>query len=68
MRTTVKVITRGDDPLGYDGSVLERVRAMAEDAVAGVNAQAVKEEAALLRNRLGVGARRVRINAVDSGQ
>jgi hypothetical protein len=65
MPTTVKVITRGDDPLGHDGSVLERVRVMAEDAVAGINNNAVSEEAAILRNRLGVGTSRFRIDDAD---
>src|ERR1700674_2727841 len=50
--TVVKTIRRDDDPLGYDGGVLARVRAMAEDALAGVNEDAVEEEAAVLRSRL----------------
>jgi len=50
--TVVKATRRGDDPLGYEGSVVARVRAMARDAVAGVNEDAVEEEAAVLRNRL----------------
>jgi hypothetical protein len=50
--TVVKVTRRDDDPLGYEGSVVARVRAMARDAVAGVNEDAVEEEAAVLRNRL----------------
>jgi len=50
--TVVKVIRRDDDPLGYEGSVLARVRAMAKDAVAGVHEDAVDEEAAVLRWRL----------------
>jgi len=50
--TVVKVTTRDDDTLGYEGSVVARVRAMAQDAVAGVNEDAVEEEAAVLRNRL----------------
>jgi hypothetical protein len=50
---TVVKVTRSDDvPLGYEGSVVARVRAMARDAVAGVNEDAVEEEAAVLRNRL----------------
>jgi hypothetical protein len=50
--TVVKVTRRDDDPLGYEGSVVARVRAMAQDAIAGVNEDAVEEEAAVLRNRL----------------
>jgi hypothetical protein len=50
--TVVKVIWRDDDPLGYEGGVLARVRAMAKDAVAGVHEDAVDEEAAVLRRRL----------------
>jgi hypothetical protein len=50
--TVVNVIRRDDDPLGYEGGVLARVRAMANDALAGVNEDSVEEEAALLRNRL----------------
>ena len=50
--TVVKVTRQDDDPLGYEGGVLARVRAMAEDALAGVNESSVDEEAAVLRNRL----------------
>jgi len=39
---------------------------MAEDAAAGINNSAVEEEAAILRNRLGIGASRFRIDAADS--
>ncbi len=52
MGTVVKVTRRDEDPLGYEGSVVARVRAMAQDAVAGVNEDAVEEEAGVLRNRL----------------
>ena len=52
MGKVVNVIRRDDDPLGYDGDVLARVRAMAQDALAGVNENIVEEEAAILRNRL----------------
>jgi hypothetical protein len=45
---------RVDDPLGYEGDVLARVRAMAQDAVASVNEDAVEDEAAILHNRLGL--------------
>ena len=47
-------IVRGSDPLGYEGNVVERLRAMAEDELAGVNDSAVQEEAAVLRARLGL--------------
>jgi len=50
--TIVKVIRRDDDPLGYEGDVLARVRAMAKDAIAGVHEEAVDEETAVLRGRL----------------
>jgi hypothetical protein len=52
MGTVVKVMRRDGDPLGYEGGVLARVRSMAQDALAGVNEDAVEEEAAVLRNRL----------------
>ncbi|MFN7192988.1 MAG: hypothetical protein ACK5U4_16265 [Rhodospirillales bacterium] len=52
MATIRTITTQTSDPLGYDGDVLERVRKMALDAVNGVNADAVKEEAAILRARL----------------
>jgi hypothetical protein len=52
MNRVMKVIGRDNDPLGYDGSVLERVRAMAQDALAGANEDAVEEEAALIRRCL----------------
>jgi len=52
--TVVKVIRRDDDPLGYEGGVLTRVRAMARDAIAGVHEEAVDEEAAVLRRRLNL--------------
>jgi hypothetical protein len=55
MATVVKLLKRENDPLGYEGGVFTRVRAMAEDALAGVNEDAVEEEAAVLRNRLGLG-------------
>jgi hypothetical protein len=45
---------RGPDPLGYDGDVVARLRAMAEDELAGLNDAAVEEEAAVLRARLGL--------------
>lgn len=48
----VSTIIQGDDPLGYDGDVFTRVRAMAKDALAGVNEDAVAEEAATLRRTL----------------
>jgi hypothetical protein len=47
-------IVRGNDPLGYDGSVSERLRAMAEDELAGINDAAVEDEVAVLRARLGL--------------
>ena len=47
---------RGPDPLGYDGDVVARLRAMAEDELAGVNDGTVEEEAAVLRARLGLRA------------
>jgi hypothetical protein len=65
--TVVKMIKHDDDPLGYDGSVLARLRAMAEDAIAGINEDAVEEEAALLRNRLRLEPLRYR-NAGDPRQ
>jgi len=67
MSTVVKVLRRDDDPLGYDGSVLARVRAMAQDALAGVNEDAVAEEAALLRSRLRLKQPR-QDDAVDPGR
>lgn len=45
---------RTPDPLGYDGDVAARLRAMAEDELTGVNDGAVEEEAAVLRARLGL--------------
>jgi hypothetical protein len=63
--TTVKIVSPvTDDPLGYEGDVLARVRAMAQDAITGVNEDAVEEEAAVLRNRLGLTHRMSR-NAAD---
>jgi hypothetical protein len=47
-------IVRGNDPLGYDGSVPERLRAMAEDELAGINDAAVEDEVVVLRARLGL--------------
>ena len=56
--TSVKIVNPAmDDPLGYEGDALARVRAMAQDAIAGVNEDAVEEEAAVLRNRLGLNHR-----------
>jgi hypothetical protein len=52
MPVRVKTSHPHDDPLGYSGDVAERVRAMARDAIDGVNEQAVREEAAVLRARL----------------
>ena len=63
----MKVIRREDDPLGYEGSVLARVRAMAEDAIAGVHEGAVDEEAAALRRRLHLQPLR-RNDAADPGR
>jgi hypothetical protein len=67
MMTTVKTTTAMDDPLGYEGDVVSRVRAMAQDAHAGVNEQAVEEEAAVLRNRLGL-THRIPKDAADRGR
>ena len=53
--TNVKIIRRSLDPLGYEGDVLDRLRAMAEDELAGIGMAAVDEEAAVLRARLGIG-------------
>jgi hypothetical protein len=58
MGTTVKTIRPADDPLGYEGDTIARVRAMAEDALARVNQDRVDEEAAILRSRLGFGSHR----------
>jgi hypothetical protein len=44
---TVKTTPPADDPLGYDGTVIERLRKMAQDEFAGVNSVAVEEEAAV---------------------
>jgi hypothetical protein len=52
MPTQVKTTHPQDDPLGYSGSLAERVRAMARDAIDHVNDDAVREEAAVLRARL----------------
>lgn len=52
MTKVCTIIHQGDDPLGYDGDVVTRVRAMAKDALAGVNEDAVAEEAAILRPTL----------------
>lgn len=52
--TNIKVIKCSPDPLGYEGDVLDRLRAMAEDELAGVGVAAVDEEAAVLRARLGL--------------
>lgn len=65
--TTVKTTTATDDPLGYEGDAITRVRAMAQDALAGVNEVAVEEEAAVLRNRLGLTHRILR-DAADRGR
>lgn len=52
---TVRTTTISDtDPLGYDGPLPERLRAMAEDAVVGRHQEAVAAEAAVLRARLGL--------------
>ena len=51
--TTIKITRRDPDPLGYDGDVLARLKAMAKDELAGVGEEAVLEEAAVLRARLG---------------
>jgi hypothetical protein len=53
--TKVEIIRRSPDPLGYEGGVLDRLRAMAEDELAGIGEAAVEEEAAVLRARLGLG-------------
>lgn len=58
LATVVKMIRRDDDPLGYEGEVLARVRAMAEDAIAGINEDCVEDEAAVLRSRLHLKPRR----------
>jgi hypothetical protein len=65
--TTIMRKTGRDDFLGYEGDVLTRVRAMAEDALAGVNETAVEEEAAMLRNRLGLN-RRAAADGIDQGR
>jgi hypothetical protein len=52
--TNVTIIRRSADPLGYEGDVLDRLRAMAEDELAGIGAAAVDEDAAILRARLGL--------------
>ena len=63
--TSVKIVSPAmDDPLGYEGDALTRVRAMAQEAIAGVNEDAVEEEAAVLRNRLGL-SHRMAENAID---
>lgn len=51
IRTTTSRVT---DPLGYDGPLPERLRALAEDAVAGRHQDTVEAEAAVLRARLGL--------------
>ena len=66
MGTVVKVIRRDDDPLGYQGSVLARVRAMAQDALGRVNEDAVEEEAAVLRNRLRLQSPRPRTKTANA--
>ena len=53
--TNVEIIRRSPDPLGYEGDVLDRLRAMAEDELAGIGEAAVEEEAAVLRARLSLG-------------
>lgn len=53
-----QVRRQSPDPLGYQGDVLARVRAMAEDEFAGVGEAAVQEEAAVLRARLRLGPAR----------
>ncbi len=53
VQTTTATTTEIDDPLGYgEPTVVDRLRHMAEDAVNGVNAEAVKTEVAILRARL----------------
>ncbi|MBC7907522.1 MAG: hypothetical protein H7Y60_12360 [Rhodospirillaceae bacterium] len=55
MPPTIRTTTTHDaDPLGVDGRlpVLERLRQIAEDAVAGRNEEAVHSEAVVLRARL----------------
>ncbi|MFT3940316.1 hypothetical protein [Rhodopseudomonas sp.] len=59
---------RGSDPLGYDGDVIERLRAMAADEIAGINDTAVEEEAAVLRARLGLTKGGLSFEHVDSGR
>jgi hypothetical protein len=46
------IFRRSSDLLGYRGSVLERLRAMAKDELAGLNGAAVERETAVLRLRL----------------
>jgi hypothetical protein len=53
--THVEIILRSPDPWGYEGDVLDRLRAMARDELAGIGETAVEEEAAVLRARLGLG-------------
>jgi hypothetical protein len=65
MDTLVRTVRPAGDPLGYEGDVVARVRAMAEDALAGVNEHLVEEEAAILRARLGLRSNRNAGNAAD---
>lgn len=66
MTIIVRKIGRDYDPLGYEGDVFTRVRAMAEDAIAGANETVVDEEAAVLRNRLGLSRRSA--DGLDQGR
>jgi hypothetical protein len=61
-------IIRGSDPLGYAGNVVERLRAMAEDELAGVNDTAVREEVAVLRARLGLQREDTSADGLDQGR
>ena len=49
------VLRTAADPLGYDmsGGVIPAIRKMAEDALAGVNQDAVEEELAAVRRAFG---------------
>ncbi len=42
--TTIKITRRDPDPLGYDGDVLARLKAMAKDELAGVGEEAVSKK------------------------
>jgi hypothetical protein len=66
--TNVEIIRRSPDPLGYEGDVLDRLRAMAEDELAGIGEVAVEEEAAVLRARLGLGKGGETVDGINPGR